>query len=184
MEILGCGMVHPNVLRICRHRPDRIPGLRLRHGDRAHRDAEIRHPRPAHRSTTADLRWLQPLRLRAAGCQPTMRRRALSQMKFTLVLAEGPSGHRRLARGDRREADHARPRGRGGRGPRRGASRRSASRMWSRRRAAPERRPSAGLHGRCRRRRSVQVVCGAPNARTGMKGVFAAAGQPMCRAST
>jgi phenylalanyl-tRNA synthetase beta chain len=34
----------------------------------------------------------------------------------------------------------------------------------------------AGLHGRHRRRASVQVVCGAPNARTGMKGIFAPTG--------
>ena len=31
-----------------RHRSQRVPGLRLRHGDRAHRHAEVRLPRPAH----------------------------------------------------------------------------------------------------------------------------------------
>src|SRR6202040_3067582 len=31
-----------------RHRPRRVSGVCLRHGDRARRDAEIRHPRSAH----------------------------------------------------------------------------------------------------------------------------------------
>src|SRR5207302_7142070 len=48
-----------------RHRPRRISGLRLRHGDRARRDAEIRHSGPAHvlrfRSALA-----APLRVSAA----------------------------------------------------------------------------------------------------------------------
>ena len=43
MEILGCGMVHPNVLQLRRARPRRIPGLCLGHGHRPHRHAEIRH---------------------------------------------------------------------------------------------------------------------------------------------
>ena len=65
LEILGCGMVHPKVLEMCGIDPDALSGLRLRHGDRAHRHAEIRHPRPAHllrgRSALA-----APLRLPAA----------------------------------------------------------------------------------------------------------------------
>ena len=48
LEILGCGMVHPNVLRNCGIDPDELPGLRLGHGHRAHRHAEIRHARSAH----------------------------------------------------------------------------------------------------------------------------------------
>ena len=48
LEIGGCGMVHPNVLRNCGIDPDEISGLRFRHGHRAPRDAEIRHPRSAH----------------------------------------------------------------------------------------------------------------------------------------
>ena len=48
LEILGCGMVHPESAGELRHRPRRVSGLRLRHGDRADRDAEIRHPRSAH----------------------------------------------------------------------------------------------------------------------------------------
>ena len=48
LEILGCGMVHPKVLANCGIDPDELSGLRLRHGDRAHRHAQIRHPRSAH----------------------------------------------------------------------------------------------------------------------------------------
>jgi phenylalanyl-tRNA synthetase alpha chain len=66
LEILGCGMVHPKVLENCGIDPDPLPGLRLRHGHRAHRHAEVRHPGPAH------LLRVRPalaaaLRLRAAG---------------------------------------------------------------------------------------------------------------------
>ena len=65
LEILGCGMVHPKVLANCGIDPARVAGLRLRHGDRADRDAEVRHPRPAH---VLRLRpaLAAPLRLRAA----------------------------------------------------------------------------------------------------------------------
>ena len=47
LEILGSGMVHPNVIRNCGLDPEQVSGLRLRHGARPHRHAEIRHPRPA-----------------------------------------------------------------------------------------------------------------------------------------
>ena len=66
LEILGCGMVHANVLTQLRHRSRGLPGLRLGHGDRPHRDAEVRHAgpaRPVRRGSALD----QPLRLQAAG---------------------------------------------------------------------------------------------------------------------
>ena len=44
LEILGCGMVHPNVLQKLRPRSGQISGLRLRHRSRPPDDAEIRHP--------------------------------------------------------------------------------------------------------------------------------------------
>ena len=47
MEILGCGMVHPNVLQKLRARSRRVSGLRLGHGHRPDRDAQIRHAGPA-----------------------------------------------------------------------------------------------------------------------------------------
>ena len=51
LEILGCGMVHPNVLRNCGPRSRRRAGLRLGPRDRPHRHAEIRHAGPARRSS-------------------------------------------------------------------------------------------------------------------------------------
>jgi phenylalanyl-tRNA synthetase beta chain len=56
------------------------------------------------------------------------------------------------------------------------AARALTDRTGDRGQAASERRPSARVHGRYRRRQADQVVCGAPNARTGMIGVFVAAG--------
>ena len=47
LEIFGCGMVHPNVLKQCRARSGALSGLRLRLGHRPHRHAEIRHARLA-----------------------------------------------------------------------------------------------------------------------------------------
>ena len=47
LEILGCGMVHPERAAQLRPRSRRVPGLRLGHGHRPHRHAEIRHARPA-----------------------------------------------------------------------------------------------------------------------------------------
>ena len=58
LEILGCGMVHPNVLAQLRARSREVSGLRLRHGPRSHRHAEVRHPRSA-RVLLGDLRWLR-----------------------------------------------------------------------------------------------------------------------------
>ena len=51
IEILGAGMVDPHVLGFVpseRLRPRARAGLRLRHGDRADRDAQARRPGPAH----------------------------------------------------------------------------------------------------------------------------------------
>ena len=59
LEILGSGMVDPNVLgvrRRARLRPRAGPGLRVRDGHRAHRDAQARRARPA-----ALLRQRRPL---------------------------------------------------------------------------------------------------------------------------
>ena len=47
LEILGCGMVHPNVLTQLRPRPGGLPGLRLGHRPRSHGDAQIRPAGPA-----------------------------------------------------------------------------------------------------------------------------------------
>ena len=65
LEILGCGMVHPNVLTKLRDRPRRLPGLRLGHGNRSHRHAEIRHAGSA-RLLRERHPLAAPLRLQAA----------------------------------------------------------------------------------------------------------------------
>ena len=65
LEILGCGMVHPERAARLRHRSRRLSGFCLGHGHRPHRDAEIRHVRPA--ANVRERRALaQPLRLQAA----------------------------------------------------------------------------------------------------------------------
>ena len=172
LEILGCGMVHPKVLEMCGIDPDALSGLRLRHGHRAHRHAEIRHPRPAHL-----LR-----RPTCAGCAITASCRSTcptwsegSRDEVHALLAEGASRDRGRHRRDRAPADHARPRGREHRRSRPAISRPSPSAMSWRPSSIPMPTgcgsawsiPAAG---------QVQVVCGAPNARTGMKGVFAPSG--------
>ena len=65
LEILGCGMVHPERAAQLRARPRRVPGLCLGHGDRPHRHAEIRHERPA-RLLRGGRALARPLRLPAA----------------------------------------------------------------------------------------------------------------------
>ena len=47
LEVLGCGMVHPNVLRSVRHRSRALHRLRLRPRRRALRDAALWRQRPA-----------------------------------------------------------------------------------------------------------------------------------------
>ena len=81
LEILGCGMVHPNVLRAVERRSRDLAGLRVRHGHRSRGDAEIRHPRSADllrsRSQVA-----APLRFRRARRTDQLWRAVA--MKFTL----------------------------------------------------------------------------------------------------
>ena len=59
LEILGSGMVHPRVLANCGHGPAGVAGLRVRDGRGARDDAEARHAGPAARSTRATCRWLR-----------------------------------------------------------------------------------------------------------------------------
>lgn len=42
IEVLGCGLVHPNVLRAVGYDPDELTGY-FRHGRGENRDAEMRH---------------------------------------------------------------------------------------------------------------------------------------------
>ena len=73
LEILGCGMVHPNVIRYGGLDPDALPGLRLGHGDRPHRHAEIRHAGPP-RLLRRRHPLAQPLRLPPARHSDAVRR--------------------------------------------------------------------------------------------------------------
>ena len=47
LEVMGCGMVHPERAAHVQHRSREIPGLRLRHGRRAPGHAALRGERPA-----------------------------------------------------------------------------------------------------------------------------------------
>ena len=67
MEILGCGMVHPERAEELRDRSRRIPGLCLGHGYRPHRHAQIRHAGPA-RLLRGRCPLALPLRLPPARC--------------------------------------------------------------------------------------------------------------------
>ena len=71
LEILGCGMVHPNVLTQLRPRPGGLPGLRLGHRPRSPGDAQIRpagSARLLRRGPALDQSlWLQAARHPDAG---------------------------------------------------------------------------------------------------------------------
>ena len=103
-----------------RHRPVRVSGICVRHGDRAGGNAEIRHPRSADILRVGSA-LAAPLRL-SAPRHSLARPRPLpggAWHEDDVRLAEDPSRHRCSARRDRRAAGHAWPRCRGGREPRR-----------------------------------------------------------------
>src|SRR5262249_11118537 len=154
-----------------RHRSHQIPGLRLRHGDRAHRDAEIWHPRFAHLLRRRPA-LAEALRLRAAGRALDDRR--AHALKFTLKwLKEHLDTQADVATIARTltmiglEVEGIEDRAK---------------------ELAPftigyvveaVQHPNADKLRVCKvdtGKGVVQVVCGAPNARTGMKGVFAPPG--------
>src|SRR5437868_4422033 len=158
-----------------RHRPRRVSGLRVRDGDRAGGDAEIRHPRSAHLLRVRPA-LAAPLRLLAARyslpcARPASRR---GGMKTTLAWlkehldTEAPLDaivDRLIMLGHEVEGVENRT---AGLEPFTVASVVSA-----------ERHPNADRLKVCvvdTGNGQVQVVCGAPNAHTGMKGVFAPAG--------
>ena len=217
LEILGCGMVHPNVLRNCGLDPDEYQGFAWGMG--IDRIAMLKYGMPDLRAFfEADVRWLshygfRPLdfpslagglerarphlaspspglpRLSMLTC-PKLRCRIdarvgpghdgplcgdgtglLPSMKFTLAWLKEHLDTDGTLDDDRRQAHHDRAGG--------GARRRQGKLL------APfsiARVISAEQHPNADRLRvcmvdtgsgdPVQVVCGAPNARTGMKGVF------------
>ena len=183
LEILGCGMVHPNVLRNCGLDPDEYQGFAWGMG--IDRIAMLKYGMPDLRAFfDADVRWLQPLRLPPARPADAGRRAqrvsrngiAGDRMKFTLSWLKDHLDTDASLERDRRDADHDRPRGRRRRGPGR-AARALRHRLGDRGRAAPERRPAARLHGRYRRRASrCRSSAARPMRAPGMIGVFAAPG--------
>ena len=174
LEILGCGMVHPNVLAQLRARSGDVSGLRLRHGPRSHRHAEIRHPRFARvlrrrPALAAPLRLLGARRADAfaAGCRHEVH----------AVLAQGSPGDQGVGRRDREQAVGDRSRGR----ERRQSGRRGSALSPSRASSKPSKHPNADKLQVCQVEAEkgaplLEVVCGAPNARAGMIGVFAPLG--------
>ena len=153
IEILGSGMVDPNVFGFVqeqRLRPRARPGLRVRHGDRADRDAQARRPRPAH-----VLRERRP----GAGAVP---------MKVPYQLAarvlrsrawrprSSPSCSALRTTEVERISARRRPLGRRLRGRQGGLGR-----------AAPERRPAAASARSRPATGPRTIVCGAPNVAAG-----------------
>ena len=161
LEILGCGMVHPNVLRAGGLDPDKVSGLRLGHGDRPHRHAQIRHAGPA--------RLLRRRRALAATITASARstcRRWPEGCRHEVhpLLAEGASRYGGDARRHRRQAHHDRARGRVGRRSGR-EIRRLPPRQGALRREAPQCRPPARLRRRSRRRQRRSRSSAAPPTR-------------------
>ena len=150
LEILGCGMVHPNVLRNCGLDPDEYQGFAWGLG--IDRIAMLKYGMPDLRAFfEADVRWVSHYGFRPLDF-PDARGRA-EPVKFTSVLAARTSRHRRAARRPHRQAHHDRARGRERRGQ--GADARAVHhRARDRGEAASQRRPPARLHGRHRQRRS------------------------------
>ena len=97
LEILGSGMVHPNVIRNCGLDPDKYQGFAFGMG--LDRIAMLKYGIPDLRDMfAADLRWLQPLRLRRrstcrrwpAGCRVE---REPAPHEIHALLAQGSSRH-------------------------------------------------------------------------------------------
>ena len=138
IEILGSGMVDPNVFGFVREqrlRPGAGPGLRVRHGDRADRDAQARRPRPA-----------QVLRERRARPGAVPMRVPYSWLPSTATRASPSRSSPTRSRCTRSRSS----------GSITSARRRAEGFVVGRvlcGRAAPQRRPAAGLRGRRRRRR-------------------------------
>ena len=165
IEILGAGMVDPNVFEYVRdygYDPEQSPGVRVRHGDRADRDAQARHPRPAaalrqRRALPGAVRLMRvPLAWLHEYVAPDLDTHALAErLAMTGTEVERIEHHGVAAL----ENFVDRPRARG--------------------RAAPERRPPERLPRRHRRRRPSQIVCGAPNVAAGQTVAVAKPGAVM-----
>ena len=173
MEILGSGMVHRKVIAACGLDPNEWQGFAF--GCGIDRLAMLKYGMDDLRAFfDGDLRWLRHYGFAALDV-PTLARRS-GRMKFTLSWLKEHLDTTADADDDRRRADPHRARGRGRRQP----GRRAApvhDRARADRRTASAGGQAAGAVGRCRRAAPLQVVCGAPNARAGLVGVFGAPGR-------
>ena len=171
LEILGSGMVHPNVIRAGGLDPDRYQGFAFGMGlDRS--PCSNTASRICARFFEADLRWLRHYGFRALDV-PTLAG-GLSIMKFTLSWLK-------------EHLDTTLPSKRSPTACSASALRSMTSSTWptafpgsrSPRSRRPVSIPMPTVCGSAMWKRKdgvVQVVCGAPNARTGMTGIFAPSG--------
>jgi len=145
-KILGCGMVHPNVLRNCGLDPDEYQGFAWGMG--IDRIAMLKYGMPDLRAFFEAVHALaRPLRLPPARSADPGRRVEL--VKFTLSWLKGASGDRRCARRDRGQAHHDRARGRARGGQGKALAPFTIARV-DLRRAAPQCGSAARVHGRYR----------------------------------
>ena len=154
LEILGSGMVHPKVLANCGIDPREWQGFAFGMG--VERVTMLKHGIPDLRPFfESDIRWLRhygSTRWRRRCCT-----RACEAMKFTLSWLRTISTPRRRSTEITETLNAHRAGGRRRREPRRRAGA-VPHRARDRGGAAPERRPAARLHGRCRRRRGLGRV--------------------------
>ena len=174
LEILGCGMVHPNVLKNVGLDPERYQGFAFGMG--IDRIAMLKYGMPDLRAFFAgDLRWLKHYGFRLIRGADTGRRAWPVSHEVHPLLAQGSSRHQERAstRSPRRSpASGSRSRRCS---IRRALSATSAWRKWSNARSTQTPTSSQVCEVDTGTER-LQVVCGAPNARPGLKGVFAPVG--------
>ncbi len=165
MEVLGSGMVHPRVIANCGLDPDEWQGFAF--GCGIDRLAMLKYGMDDLRAFfDGDIRWLRHYGFRALDV-PTLSG-GVGRMKFTLSwLKEHLETREPRLDDDRRQADRDRPRGRRRRAiPAETLAPFRVAEVLTAEQASAGRQ-AAGADRRCRRRRPVQVVCGAPNARAG-----------------
>src|SRR5262249_8852360 len=153
------------------HRPRDLPGLRLRHGDRAHRDAEIRHPRSARllrqRPALAPALRLPVARGALDGGRAAAMKTTLGWLRTHLATTASVDEIVRTLVMLGLEVESVEDRAK------------DLAPFTVARVIAAEPHPQADRLKVCRvetTQGEVQVVCGAPNARSGMLGVFAPVG--------
>ena len=171
LEILGSGMVHPRVLKNGGIDPDKYQGFAFRHGHRSRGDAEIRHSRSQEflrrrppvaaplwfrRSRHADaLWWVGPMKITFDWLK--------RHLETDASVDDIADALNRIGL----EVDHVADRAR------------ELEPFIVGYVVEAKQHPNADKLRVClvdNGTETVQVVCGAPNARTGMKGVFAASG--------